>query len=418
MLKSSAAKYIPYIKNSGYYFISSFFVAIVSLLINPLLAANLSPEDYAILGYYSSFNLLLVPLLHFSIMSYYARQYYFTPEERRDELGDTILLSMIIIGFISCLLFIGIFYVIYKNTNNSFPFSPFASLTFLQVYIGNIVSFYLIKLRIQRKAKEFSFFSIMQCLFLQGGVILLVVCYKFGAEGKLYATFIVTAIAAVYSFYCSLIKWRINRQILKDALKFGLPLTVSALFWYGLTGIDRAFLEQLSDIRMLGIYNVGLQIASYMGIFYTTIANTFDPDIYQSIALKNNKKLIIIIVCILLTVTGANLFFVFFAPQLIGLLTANRYIESSTFAQIFAFHNIAMACYYMVVKLLVGYRYVKQELVVRVIGASISIAMFKILIDKWQFYGAAWGQVASFVLLTFIGISVLLIQKRRERRLL
>ena len=47
-----------YLKNAGLYFASSLVVAIIGLLLNPTMAKNLSPEDYAILGYYASFNLL------------------------------------------------------------------------------------------------------------------------------------------------------------------------------------------------------------------------------------------------------------------------------------------------------------------------------------------------------------------------
>ncbi len=39
-----------------------------------------------------------------------------------------------------------------------------------------------------------------------------------------------------------------------------------------------------------------------------------------------------------------------------------------------------------------------------VIGAILSIAMFKILIKKYNFYGAAWGQVISYILIFIIGI--------------
>ena len=102
------SKWRNYIKNAGLYFASSMIVAIIGLLLNPTMAKNLSPEDYAILGYYGSFNLLLMPLLHGCILTYYTRQYYFTEESKRDALGDTILLSMNILGAVSCLVFTGL----------------------------------------------------------------------------------------------------------------------------------------------------------------------------------------------------------------------------------------------------------------------------------------------------------------------
>ena len=165
-------------KNAGLYFTSSLTVAIIGLLLNPIMAMNLSPEDYAVLGYYSSFNLLLLPLLHCCIMTYYTRQYYFIEESKREILGDTVLLSMNIIGAVSCLLFMTLFYIFHRTTGNSFPFFPYAVLTFVQLYISNNVSFYLAKLRITRQAKKFAWFSVIQCVVTNALVLLLVVYYS------------------------------------------------------------------------------------------------------------------------------------------------------------------------------------------------------------------------------------------------
>ena len=71
-----------------------------------------------------------------------------------------------------------------------------------------------------------------------------------------------------------------------------------------------------------------------------------------------------------------------------------------------------MTCYYMVVKLLIGYGYTKQELFVRVLGALLSIVMFYYVISNWGFIGAAWGQSLSFLILSFIGVIVLFMYKK------
>lgn len=407
-------KYLPYIKNLGIYFFSSIFVSLIGILLNPIYASNLSHEDYAIIGYYSSFNLLLLPLLNFSLFSFYSRHYYFTPEEKRDDLGNTILLSSMSIGFVSLFLFIGVFGILHRAVGNSFPLFPYAILTFVQVYVGNISSFYLIKLRITRQAKKFAAFSIMQCLLTAFFSILLVVYYKYGATGKLWAALISSIVASTYALFQSISKFSIDKEVLKCAIRFSAPLVVSAIFWYFLTGVDRVFLERLNDTYTFGLYSVGLQMAGYLTIFYSTISNTFEPDIYQSIAQGNKKKLIGTMATIVGSTAIVNLIFIVLAPYFIGLLTANRYIESTPYAQILAVHNIVMACYYMVVKLLIGFGFVKQELYVRVTGALVSIFMFNFMINRFGFIGAAWGQSLSFLLLSIIGIVVFILTKKKK----
>lgn len=409
-------RFNTYFKNAGLYFLSSIFSAIIGVLLNPFLAMNLSEFDYAILGYYSSFNLLLIPLLHCCLITYYARQYYFVDVEKREKMGNTILIAINAIGLVSLALFLVVFYFISKKTNISIPFVPYAILTFVQLYISNNTTFYLTKLRIQREARRYAKLTILNCLITSVLVVLLVVVLKTGALGKLIATLFTTILFAIYSFRTSLTKWEFDKVILMDSLKFGLPLMISALFWYLATGVDRALLEPLGDNRMLGIYNVAISIAAYMQILFTTLSSTFEPDIYQAMSQKNTKKTMIIILVIVSIVALGNLLFIVCAPFLVKLLTAGRYVSSVPFVQILALSNIVMACYYMIVKLLIGYGYVKAELCVRIIGALLAFITFNILISEFEFYGAAWGQVCSFVILSIIGATYL-IYKRRVKKL-
>lgn len=405
-----------YIKNAGIYFFSSLFVALVGVLLNPLYAMNLSHVDYAILGYYSSFNLLLIPLLHFCLISFYSRQYYFVKENEREELGNTVLLGLMSIGGVSLILFLVIFYVVHSVMEVEFSFFPYALLTFLQLYISNIITYHLTKLRIVRKATEFAKVTIVQCLITSALTLLLVVYYKFGADGKLWGALIATAIIATYSLMKSITRFAIDKDIMKQGVMFCWPLVVSALLWYFFTGVDRMFLERLGDVEQLGLYNVGVGIAGYMQIFFTTLNNTFQPDIFQSIALKQMRKLVYIMGTIMVTVVIVNLAFLVLAPFIIGILTAHRYTDSSSFAQILSLQNITMALYFMVINIIVAYGYTKQEMYIRMIGAFISVITFKILIANWHFYGAAWGQVFSFLLMAVLAGGFVIVKYYKLRK--
>ena len=64
-------------------------------------------------------------------------------------------------------------------------------------------------------------------------------------------------------------------------------------------------------------------------------------------------------------------------------------------------------------KLLIGYGYVKTELLVRIVGAGLSVLMFYVLIRYYGFMGAAWGQVLSFALLAVIGLVAFFLGKKK-----
>ena len=51
------------LKNVSLYFSASLIQGLVSLAINPLIAMNMSHYDYALTGFFTSFNSLTLPLL-------------------------------------------------------------------------------------------------------------------------------------------------------------------------------------------------------------------------------------------------------------------------------------------------------------------------------------------------------------------
>ena len=93
-IKTLFLQYRTYFQSGFLYLSSSIFVAGLSIVINPFLANNLTPEDYAIIGYFTSFNVLILPVLNFSLISYYLRNYYIIPIERRQIVSDTILIAL------------------------------------------------------------------------------------------------------------------------------------------------------------------------------------------------------------------------------------------------------------------------------------------------------------------------------------
>jgi O-antigen/teichoic acid export membrane protein len=96
------------------------------------------------------------------------------------------------------------------------------------------------------------------------------------------------------------------------------------------------------------------------------------------------------------------LIFIILAKPIVNILTYGRYTESTAFAQILAVKNIPMALCFLISNVIIGYGYPKVELGNRVIGAIISVLMFKVLITKYGFYGAAWGQSLAFLLMIFV----------------
>lgn len=405
VLKELFDKYKIYLLNVSLYFLPSVFSAIISILLNPLLAKNLSYNDYAIIGYFNSFNILFLPMLSFSLVSYYLRNYQIISDDKKELFTNTITISLIGISILSSVLVLFAFYVFFIVNNVALPFWPFSIFIVFQIVFSNFLILLQAQYRIKREAKKFAILSIVRTIVWLIITVLLVVILKYGAFGNLGANFFVSFLIGIYCVKFLITKIEFDFNIFKDALKFCWPLTLSAILWYFLSDIDRVFLEKLNDTESLALYNIGITISGFLSMFYTAISQTFEPDIYKSILDENYSKLKKIIIIIIVINAIPVILFMIMALPITDFLTSGRYNNAAGFAQILSLKNISTSFYYSVISVIIGLGYTKSELGLRAVGAVICIFMYKFLINHFGFYGAAWGQSISFMIMAIIGLT-------------
>jgi len=395
------------LKNVSLYFSASLIQGLVSLAINPLIAMNMSHYDYALTGFFTSFNSLILPLLSLMFGQYFNRHYFkLNSNEERDELAARLVSTRLIFNLFEIVFILIIFYIYANVQNIEFPVFPYAIITFSSIMFNNVYDFYLLKLKMGKRADLFLKISLYHTIILVASNLLLVVLFKLGALGKLFAPLITYIILFVYLLPKITKKFVLDKKIFLDALKFCWPLILAAASGYFLRGFDRALLVNLNDNVQLGLYNVAISISGYLAIFQTSINNTFQPDIFEAVAKNNKKKLITIIGGINLLNLIPIIIFIAFAPFIIKILTAGRFTDAYVYARILALNNISMTLAYTMTGIFIAKGYTFLSMTSEVIGAILSIVMFNILINKYNFYGAAWGQVISYILIFIIGIIV------------
>ena len=406
-------KIINYIQSIGLYFGASLIPMLLNLISNPLVAMNMSPEDYAITGYYTSFSTLLSPLIVFYMLHYYTKKYYEVNEQVRIKLKALLFKSLIYFsGLLDVLCLLGLIaYIKIFNSNSSIPIMPYAALTVLSLPLTGIYSLMQVDLRMERKSKIFFKISVTNGILLVCMTLLLVVVIKLGAYGKLLAPFIVNLIFFFWVCYKyqELFHYPFDKQEFKTIIKFCTPLTIAAMLSFFSNGYDRIFLERLGNIKELGYYVVGVQIAGYISVFQTALGSTFQPDIFQAITERNYNKLAKISCLLIGGVTIIVIVFIIASPLLIKILTAGRYMMSVKYTQIVAFSTITSAIYYTISQTTIALGKSYLTLFNKIITSVFSIALFSILINKFQFYGAAWGLVLSFLISAICNIILLTI---------
>lgn len=401
-------------KNLSYYLVASVVSTVINLVLNPFLSLGLSHKDFAIIGYFASFSLMLIPITSFSLNSYYARNYFLVDSQQREKLLQNLLSLFLVLGLVMFLGFFCIYYFYHQKYITSIPFTPYALLSFLPVYFASFYNLYLLDLRMQDKAKRYAVLTILNSLIGALLSLILVFFLEYGAEGRLIALLLVAISFGIYSLKVEKFRFVLEKEIVKSVLYFCYPLSISAVLTFFFMGIDRTFLVRLNDNHSLGLYNVGLQISSYVGIFGIVFLQTFEPEIYKQISFKQHRKVFRLIAIIIIVTLIPNVVFISVSYWLINILTYGKYVEATAYANILCLKNVTTSFSFSLSTVVVGYGFSKFELFNKSLGAVLAIVLYYFLIKNYGFYGAAWGQSVSWLIMGIISIVFLLFIKRKE----
>lgn len=394
--------------NLSLYLLASLLSSALAVMINPFLAANLSPTDYAIIGYYLSFNTLFLPLISFSLISFYTRQYFIVSKEEIEKIRNTIITIQLFGGIISLLGIMFLFNLYTNSIDFTLEVFPYLQLALFSIFFSNFYSVLLTEKRLAGKARSFFIFTMINVIINVGLALLLVVFLKQGAYGRLVGLCLTSLIIGIISLVHLKYKISLDRKVAMDALKFSWPMFFSGILYFLFGGIDRVFLERLNDSEALGIYNVAFQITAYLAIFGTALMQTFDPDIYKATAKNDIKKALGYMAIMVFAVLLVSIVFILAAYPIINILTYGRYLEAVPYAKILVFRNVMMTFAFVSSGIIIGLGFPKIELYNRIIGSIFAYAIYSYLIENYTFYGAAWGQSLTLFTMGTISLTFIL----------
>ncbi len=163
------------------------------------------------------------------------------------------------------------------------------SLLIATVLLAAFISRFLsLVLRMNEQGLAFSMSQLLPKLVLLAiisGYILL------GADTSL--TNLVIANTAAFVFVCVVFAFNTRRawvagitatldwQHLKLMLRFGLPLILGGVAYWGLTAVDKVFLRTLASFEELGVYSVAVSFAGAATILQSVFSTVWAPTVYK-----------------------------------------------------------------------------------------------------------------------------------------
>jgi O-antigen/teichoic acid export membrane protein len=304
------------IKNTIYYSIGEIVPRIISFLLLPILTTYLTAAEYGINTYTTTVMSFTFVIGALSLNTFILRFYFATKDEiERKKIIWSIFIFIITFNVLLSLLQLLFFPIIINYFEVKIPFNPYFSISIINNYFDIIAIIPLVLYRVKEDARGFLILSLSKTILQFIFVYIFVVLMGKGLEGSYYARLLVNV--PFFFIYYYLIKKDLIKEIdygiLKNAIKFSLPLLPGSLAYLFVSLSDRIVLERYVSLNELGIYSVAATLALALNIVIQALYKTFEPILFRYYLGENfdniNLKFYKLYLCLLIIAAFGTGFF-------------------------------------------------------------------------------------------------------------
>ncbi|GIU93770.1 MAG: polysaccharide biosynthesis protein [Gaiellaceae bacterium] len=387
-------------KHSAIYGLGGLISRILAVLLLPLYTRYLTPSDYGKVETLIALTTVIGIVLRLGIHSAFFRFTFDSPdpERRRVVLRTSFWFTM---GMATLGLGLGLLVS-----------APLADLLFGSAGDAELVAAALVGLwagmnyeqissvfRVEERSVAFVTASVANILLTVGATLLLVVAFEQGPLGVIVGNFTGTLLvyAVLLGYRREQLGLQFDRSLLREMNRFGIPLMPTALFLWTTNFSDRLFLGQLADVREVGLYSVGVRIASAMVLILTAFRLAWPAFAYSIEDDREAKRTYAFVLTYLVTfTTWVATALALLSPWIVDWLAAPAFATSSRVVGPLAFSTVAFAGY-VVVAIGVGRAKRTQfNWVVTGAAAVVNIALNLVLIPPYGMMGAAIATIAAY----------------------
>lgn len=379
---------------------------IAALVLLPIYTHILTPDDYGKLAIVALLPTVLTFVLEAGQRTAFFRFYYKNDEIRaRRRLTGTVtiylLVSSVTILTPVLLSFDSIALSLFKDAT----IIPVIRIALFGILfdLGSVIPFAIF--RAEQRASQFARLSLFRFLINTSLNIIAVAVLHWGVIGVICANLFTSILFFVICFDLTLrtMEWTVDWSLLKQLLRFGLPLVPANLAGWTLTFSDRFFLQKYGDLNQVGIYAVGYSIAGILFMMMGWFNIAWVPYSF-SVAKQQDAKAFYarVLTYVITPFTLVGLGLSIFAPEALYLLTAPSYYGSATVVPFIVISYIFYEIYYITC---VGFDLTgKTPYLAFIIGTSAVLNLFLnyILIPPWGMMGAAVATVLAYLSLIVI----------------
>jgi O-antigen/teichoic acid export membrane protein len=396
------------LRHSAIYGLGSIVARVVAVLLLPLYTRYLSPSDYGLIETLIALSAVLTALVAQAMKSAFFRFYFDSAEPERRLLvvrttfwyvvaaSTAVLVAGVALAQqISWLLF-------HTRSHDELVIAAFVGLWAAMNY-EQMTSLF----RVEQRSSAYVAATLTNVLLTIGATVLLVVVFDKGPLGVLVGNLTGTLIvyAALLAYNRNVLGLQFDRSLYRAMNRFGLPLVPSAVALWLTNFSDRFFLVKLADPHEVGLYSIGVRLASAIVLLLTAFRLAW-PAFAYSIEDDGEARrtysfvlTYVVYVCCWLALALGLL-----APWILKLITTKPFYPAENVVPLLAFGVAAFGAY-VVVQIGTGRaRQTRSNWVVTGAAALVDVALNVALIPPYGRMGAAIAMVTAYTLL-FVGMA-------------
>jgi O-antigen/teichoic acid export membrane protein len=390
-------------RHSAIYGLGSIVARIVAVLLLPLYTRYLSPSDYGLIETLVALSAVLTALVAQAMKSAFFRFYFDSAEPERRLLvvrtafwyvfavSTAVLVAGVALAQpISWLLF-------HTRSHDGLVIAAFIGLWAAMNY-EQMTSLF----RVEQRSGSYVVATLSNVAITIAATVLLVVVFDKGPLGVLVGNFTGTLIvyAALLVYSRRALGLQFDRSLYREMNRFGLPLVPSALALWLTNFSDRFFLVKLSDAHEVGLYSIGVRLASAIILLLTAFRMAWPAFAYSIEDDREARRTYsfvltyVVYVCCWLALALGLL-----APWILRLITTKPFYPAQNVVPLLAFGVAAFGAY-VVVQIGTGRaRQTRSNWIVTGAAALVNVTLNLALIPSYGRMGAAVAMVSAYTFL-------------------
>jgi O-antigen/teichoic acid export membrane protein len=380
----------------------------VSFFLLPLYTARLSPADYGVMEYVSILNTVL--LIIFSFQAHQGVIRYLvdaTTQEDKEKIVSTCFWFTIA----SFILLVCGQTITYIMSNKQWYYSE-GYKNLLPITLGSLlltaINSYLNSILVwSLKSVQSALISAISIFVNIGLAIYFVLYLNMGIKGTLMASLIAQIIILPFLVFTNwqLLKLQFDMKVLRQVLKFSVPIIFSVLAYYSWFFIDRYLLSRYLGEAELGIFSVAMRFAAPIGLVLTVVETAVFPIVLNNY--KDDKTKVFLSSLFDIITFGFTILLLFvccFSKDIFNLMLHGDFIQGHRFCLLLCLGQLFSKMYYFNP----GFAIEKKTsifLYITIISSAINFCINILLIPKFGILGACIATSCSsfvyFIILFF-----------------